>query len=129
MFQCLHKETPPTFHDWFTENNMIHHHRTTSNVEIITENYFDVGTAIQAKLLHTKPSNLVNYGGKSLQVAGPILWNSLPNEIRNKERINPFKYSCKKYFIDPTANNISRNLSSDNTRHGHRSQLAIIMLF
>ena len=96
-------------------------------MEIIRNNYFDVGTAVQAKFLHTKQSNLVNHGGKSLQVTGPILWNGLPNYIRNKERINPFKYSCKKFFIDPTADsrdsNSSRNLASGNRRHGHRSQL------
>ena len=129
VFQCLFKETPPTFHGWFTVNNEIHQHGTTSNVEIIRENYFDVGTVVQARFLHTKQSNLINYGGKSLQVAGPILWNGLPNEIRNKERINPFKYSCKKFYLDPRAdinrasNNSSRNSSNINRRHGHRSQL------
>ena len=94
VFQCLFKLTPPTFHGWFTLNSEIHQHGTTSNVEIIRENYFDVGTAIQSKFLHTKQSNLVNYGGKSLQVSGPNIWNDLPNEIRNEERFNPFKYSC-----------------------------------
>ena len=81
-------------------NSEIHQHGTTSNVEIIRENYFDVGMAIQAKILHTKQFNIVNYGCKSLQMAGPAIWNDLPSEIRNKERLNPFKYSCKKHFID-----------------------------
>ena len=100
VFQCLTQEAPPTFHSWFKLNSEVHQHGTTSNVEIIRENYFDVGIATQAKVLHTKQFNLVNYGGKSLQVAGPTIWNDLPSEIRNKERLNPFKYSCKKHFID-----------------------------
>ena len=133
VFQCLSHETPPTFHDWFKVNNEVHHHGTTSNVEIFRENYFDVGTVVQTKNLHTKPSILVNYGGKSLQVTGPILWNDLPNEIKNKENLNPFKYYSKKYYINPhepiglgnsNNNNANNNVSNNHPRQGHRSRLA-----
>ena len=98
VFQCLNKESPPTFHGWFNVNSEIHQHGTTSNVEIFRENYFDVGTVIESRVLHTKQSNLVNYGGKSLQVTGPLLWNELPTDIRNKERLNPFKFVRRCFF-------------------------------
>ena len=134
VFQCLFQETPPTFYDWFKINNEVHHHGTTSNVEIIRENYFDVGTVVPTKNLHTKQSSLVNYGGKSLQVTGPILWNNLPNEIKNIDRLNPFKYYCKKYLIDPLGHighirghigHIRDNNNNNNhQRQGHRSRLA-----
>jgi hypothetical protein len=114
VFQCLSLETPPNFFDWFRVNNEIHNHGTTSNVDIVRESYFDVGTASQAKILHTKQSNLVNYGGKLLKVTGPIMWNGLPNEIRNKVHLNPFKYSCKNYLIFGNNNNNNNNIYRNN---------------
>ena len=129
VFQCLAQDTPSNFHTWFNVNHEIHQHGTTSNVEITRENYFDVGTVTQAKILHTKQSSLVNYGGKSLQVTGPVLWNGLPSELGNIERFNPFKYYSKKYYIDPTAQvnvgNSSTNNNPSNPRNpsGHRSRL------
>ena len=126
VFQCLAQDTPSNFHTWFNVNNEIHQHGTTSNVEITRENYFDVGTVTQAKILHTKHSSLVNYGGKSLQVIGPILWNVLPSELRNIERFNPFKYYCKKHYIDPSVRlNVGNSANRNNPRNpsGHRSRL------
>ena len=119
VFQCLAQQTPSNFHRWFKINDEVHQHRTTSNVEIIRENYFDIGAVNPAKILHTKQSNLLNYGGKSLQVIGPILWNDLPSDIRNEDRFNPFKYNCKKYYIDPLG-----QINSNRPRgQGHRARL------
>ena len=94
-------------------NDEVHHHRTTSNVVIVRENYFETGTVSQAKILHTRQSNLVNYGGKSMQVLGPTLWNNLPCELRNMEIINPFKYHCKNHYIDPYGQISSQNRNSN----------------
>ena len=113
VFQCLAQETPSNFHNWFNINNEVHHHRTTSNVVIVRENYFETGTVSQAKILHTRQSNLVNYGGKSMQVLGPTLWNNLPCELRNMEIINPFKYHCKNHYIDPYGQISSQNRNSN----------------
>ena len=127
VFQCLVQETPPNFHNWFVLNNEVHQHGTTSNVEIVRENYFDTGIVTQAKVLHTRQSNLVNYGGKSIQVLGPTLWNNLPSELRNMERLNPFKYHCKNHYINPfgqvRGHTRNRNRNRNNTRNGHRSRL------
>jgi hypothetical protein len=131
VFQSLSQETPPTFFDWFSINNDVHGHSTISNVEIVRETYFDVGVAFPSKILHTKGSNLVHYGGKSIQVTGPVLWNSLPNELRNHETINPFKYYSKKYFVDQYGlqhdgqdvannNNVNRNNNRNNPRNNPR---------
>ena len=129
VFQCLNRESPPTFQGWFNVNSEIHQHGTTSSVEILRENYFDVGTVTESRILHTRQSNLINYGGKSLQVTGPILWNDLPTEIRNKERLNPFKYYSKKHYNDPLGTivvirNNNNNPNHRNPRQGHRSRLA-----
>ena len=129
VFQCLNRESPPTFQGWFNVNSEIHQHGTTSSVEILRENYFDVGTVTESRILHTRQSNLINYGGKSLQVTGPILWNDLPIEIRNKERLNPFKYYSKKHYNDPLGTTVAirnnnNNPNHRNPRQGHRSRLA-----
>ena len=123
----MSQETPSNFHEWFSLNDDVHQHNTTSNVEIIRENYFDVGTVSFGRALHTKQANLVNYGKKSLQVLGPLLWNDLPTELRKEERLNPFKYHCKAFYIDPSGQSIGNDRPNINIRRhpsgGHRSRL------
>ena len=41
----------------------------------------------------------VNYGAKMLKVAGPLIWNSLPNHICNSHSVFTLKTNLKKYFI------------------------------
>ena len=55
--------------------------------------------------LHRKGARLVNYGDKQLQVFGPVLWNSIPLEIRQSKSLASFKYHMKKYFIDQYSEN------------------------
>ena len=38
-------------------------------------------------------------GGRSFQVSGAKLWNSIPLDIRKKESICAFKYSDRKYLL------------------------------
>jgi hypothetical protein len=81
IFSCLSHFTPCIFFDWFTLNHTVHNHNTVSSTNINTESFFDIGVVSNTNILHIKGSKLVNYGGKMLQVAGPILWNSLPSHI------------------------------------------------
>ena len=64
------------------------------------KNYFEIENVTETNILHTQGSRLVNYGAKLLKVAGPILWNSLPTNIRNAKSVHSFKYLLKKLFID-----------------------------
>ena len=100
IFSCILLNTPRIFFDWFILNHTVHNYNTVSNTVINVENYFDVGTVTEKNTLHTRGSRLVNYGGKLLKVSGPILWNSLPEDIRNSQSIFSLKYQLKKNFID-----------------------------
>ena len=42
----------------------------------------------------------VHYGQDSLQYFGPIIWNLIPNEIRNVETLNTFKGLIRKWSPD-----------------------------
>ena len=100
VYTTLARESPKVFWEWFTYSHLIHNHATSSSTQINRTNYFDVGTVQQTKCLFTKKSHLVNYGGKMIQVYGPILWNSLPKEIHDSSSLPTFKNNIKKYFLD-----------------------------
>ena len=99
IFLCLARETPSIFLNWFTLSSAVHSHNTVTNSVVIVENYFDVGTVQQIPTLHTKNSNLVNYGGKLIQVAGPILWNGIPAPVRESSSLFTFKIKMKKCLL------------------------------
>ena len=61
----------------------ISQHATRSSVNIVCENYFDVGTEIPTYILKIASSRLANYGDKLIKVFGPLLWNSIPYEIQD----------------------------------------------
>ena len=99
MYSTLARDTPEVFWDWFTYSHLIHNHATSSSTQVISENYFDVGTVENTQFLFTKRSHLVNYGGKMIQVYGPMLWNSLPKEIHDSPSLPTFKDNIKKYYL------------------------------
>ena len=61
--------------------------------------HFDVGTVEQSKFLFTKRPHLANYGGKMIQVYGPLLWNSLPKEIHDSTSLPTFKNKIKSHYV------------------------------
>ena len=99
VYSTLAQENPTVFWDWFTYSHLIHNHATSSSTNVVRTHYFDVGTSEQTKYLFTKRSHLVNYGGKMIQVFGPVLWNSLPREIHDSPSLPTFKNRIKNYFI------------------------------
>ena len=99
VYSTLAQENPTVFREWFTYSHLIHSHATSSSTNVIRTHYFDVGTVEQTKFLFTKRSHLVNYGGKMIQVYGPTLWNSLPQEIHDSSSLPTFTDNLKKYFI------------------------------
>ena len=99
VYSSLAHENPTVFWDWFTYSHLIHNHATSSSTHVNRSHYFDVGVVENTKFLFTKQSHLVNYGGKMVQVYGPILWNSLPKEIHDSSSLPTFTDNVKKYYI------------------------------
>ena len=81
-------------------NHSIHSYNTTSNVNITIDENFAIRSINKSNILHTKCSKLVNYGGKMIQAAGPLLWNSLPELIRNCKSNNIFKFKLKLHLLN-----------------------------
>ena len=100
VYLTISKESPDVFSEWFKFSHLIHSHATTSASRVLRENYFDVGTVVASKTLFTKQSHLLNYGGKMIQVSGPILWNSIPPIIQDAPSIENFKEKLKKFFLE-----------------------------
>jgi hypothetical protein len=99
IYNTLANESPSIFSDWFIYNHLVHEHATRLNAAIIQQEHFDVGYAEPSKNLHTQRSNLVKYGYRKIQVYGPILWNSFPDELKDSPSIYAFNSRAKKYFL------------------------------
>ena len=100
IYSCLSRITPCIFWDWFTMNHTVHTYNTVSNTDINMKNFFEIEIVTVTNIIHTQGSNLVNYGGKLLKVAGPLLWNSLPLSVRDAESVYSLNNMLKKYLID-----------------------------
>ena len=100
IFDCLSSNTPDIFQNWFTVNNSVHSYNTTSNTTIDVNNYFQIISLSTTRKLHTQCSRLANYGAKMIKVFGPLLWNNLPESIRNSSSVISLKTDLKKYFIN-----------------------------
>ena len=92
--------SPKVFSDWFKYMSDISKHATRSSVNIVCENYFDVGTEIPTYNLKIPSSRLANYGDKLIKVFGPLLWNSIPYNIQDACSVQTFKFYMKRYFLD-----------------------------
>ena len=51
------------------------------------------------KLLKLPKRNLKTFGYRSFSYQAPIIWNSLPLEIRNSRTLQQFKVSLKTHFF------------------------------
>ena len=52
------------------------------------------------RLVLEKPIiNMASYGQRAFSYAGPDLWNTLPEHIKNSKSVNDFKKSLKTYFF------------------------------
>ena len=54
----------------------------------------------QDKFIFEKPKmNLWSYGERAFVYAGPLVWNSLPQDIRSLKNIETFKKYLKSHFF------------------------------
>ena len=103
IYNCLSFNTPQNFWRWFNLNNTVHNYNTISNsiVNVNLNDNFEVEVEVtETNILHTQCSNLVNYGAKKLKVAGAIVWNNLPECIRNSQSVFTLKKYLKKHLIE-----------------------------
>ena len=63
------------------------------------KNYFEVDSIHANFTSHSQGSRLVNYGGKTLKVAGPLQWNSLPHHIHVSRSVSILEYKRKQWFL------------------------------
>ena len=93
--------------------------RSGKGAEITRQEYFDVGVASQTYTLHTKGSHN-NHGKNMIKKSGPLIWNSIPEDIQKATSITAFKYQLKKYFFaqydknDTVNNEYARNYYNNN---------------
>jgi hypothetical protein len=120
VFKTLRNESPAIFSDWFTYSHSVHSHATTSAAIINRQEYFDIGSAEDTKLLFIKRSNLVKYGAKMLRVSGPILWNNLPKGIHESSSVNSLKFNLKNLFIGKYKDN-SDNYNNNNNNNNNNN--------
>ena len=101
IYNTLNNDSPSIFSDWFIYSHLVHEHTTRSNAAIIQKQHFDVGRAEPSKNLHTQRPNLVKYGQRLIQVYGPTLWNSFPDNLKDSPSIYTFNRLAKNYFLAP----------------------------
>ena len=103
IYNCLSFNTPENFWGWFNPNHTVHNYNTISNSIVnmnVNDNLEVEVNVTETNILHTQCSNLVNYGAKKLKVAGVILWNNLPECIRNSQSAFTLKRDLKKHLIE-----------------------------
>ena len=129
MYSTLTFDSPAIFDNWFQYAHEIHDHTTRTSTDVIRESYFDVGHVQQSFTLHTKGANNI-YGGKMIQVSGPVIWNSIPEDIQKAGSIVTFKKNLKLHIFDQyrgdpedtrARTNPNNNNNSNNNNNNIRS--------
>ena len=80
MFLCHKKLLPTSVLKYYSLNCNIHSHATRN----------------AANFHIPKARTMLTY--KSIVYQGPVVWNSIPNEIRNSITLNLFKCKYKKFL-------------------------------
>ena len=126
VYSTLTFESPAIFNNWFQYAHEVHDHTTRTSTDVIRENYFDVGQVQQSFTLHTKGATN-DYGRKMIQVSGLVIWNRIPDDIKEAGSIFTFKRNLKLHIFDQyrgdprSSNSVSndrdnRNLSNNRNR-------------
>ena len=89
VFKCLNDLAPHYFSDSFVYVSDVHN-RVTRQTNIGDLYVFNATTA---------------YMQKSLQYSGSLLWNRLPQHIRNATNLNIFKRLCKSWLLSQRDSN------------------------
>ena len=116
VYSTLTFESPAIFNNWFQYAHEVHDHTTRTSTDVIRENYFDVGQVQQSFTLHTKGATN-DYGRKMIQVSGPVIWNRIPDDIKEAGSIFTFKRNLKLHIFDQYRGDPGRSSSVSNDRN------------
>ena len=83
VYDSVNKNNPFQFHEYFHYSSNIHN--TTAN---------------RKGFLNTPLVRTVTYGLKSIKYTGCVLWNNLPDQVKNSQTKKSFSKSVKKYFVN-----------------------------
>ena len=86
-YRCLHDLAPPYLSD------LLSAHQPTRNLRSSKDN-----------LLTVPRTKLSTYGDRAFSKAAPLLWNSLPTEIRDSSTLNSFRSSLKTHLYKQAFN-------------------------
>ena len=120
VFSTLTFDSPAIFDSWFRYDHEVHDHSTRASTDVIIENYFDVGHVQPSFTLHTRGGNN-NYGGKMVQVMGPLIWNKIPKEIQEAGTIFTFKKQLKIHIFKLYRGDPEDEEQNNNDNHNNRS--------
>ena len=82
MYKCVNGSAPNYLSDGLVHTGQMHEHGTRQAT----------GDALLV------PKARTQYFQRSLTVAGPTLWNGLPEDIWHAQSITAFKYNYKNFF-------------------------------
>ena len=82
MYQCIHKDAPELFLNFFSTNSDYHDHDTRHSED-----------------LHV-PYGRLDVRKFSIIIHGANVWNSLPNQIKNAQSVHIFKQQFRNYLIE-----------------------------
>ena len=82
MYQCIHKDTPELFLNFFSTISDFHGHDTRHSED-----------------LHV-PYGRLDVRKFSIFIHGANVWNSLPNQIKNAQSVHVFKQQFRNYLIE-----------------------------
>ena len=82
MFKILRNKLPEWLYTNIFLNNVVKVRQTRQNQDLYV------------KRVRT------DMGSRMVSVRGPVTWNSLPEEIKQKASINVFREKLKEYFLD-----------------------------
>ena len=119
VYSTLTSDSPAIFDNWFQYDHEVHDHTTRASTNIMRENYFDIGYVEQSFTLHTKGARN-NFGRKMIQVTGPIIWNSIPEDIQKVATIYTFKREYKRFiFNEYVGVNDNDNVNYNDNNHNN----------
>jgi len=81
MYKLQAHQIPASFDNWFCKNSEVHDHFTRS------------ATNYHQRRVHTTARQ------HSIGICGPLLWNSLPNDLKNLPTVYQFKRKLKFHLL------------------------------
>ena len=83
MYKFSTGQLPPAFSNYFIQTSSVQHHFTRSSV-----------------LGYSIPFSRTAARQKSIKYHGPLVWNNLPQEVKESVSVSVFKNTLKRHLLD-----------------------------